>query len=139
MPNPRKPSSLKLIAGTSRPCRDVATIELPPVSAVPQAPSWLPNAHAVTEWIRLVPILMANMLLTEADLSALAQMCALHGKCVQLYAAGEAPTASMVGTLRNLMNDFGLTPVARGKVKPSGEAPRENAFTANKRGAIKRA
>lgn len=62
-------------------------------------------------------------------------MCALHGKIVQLYAAGESPNASMVAQYRALANDFGLTPVAQGKVRPSGEAPKDNPFSRNKRPA----
>lgn len=121
MARPRKPTSLKVVAGTDRPDRDQPpAAELPLVDAVPEAPDWMPNAHARKEWERLAPILHANKLLTEAGLSALGQLCALHGKTVQLYAAGEAPVASMVAQLRGLMNDFGLTPVAQGKVKPNG-------------------
>jgi hypothetical protein len=52
----------------------------------------------------------------------LGHLCALHGKIAQLYAAGEAPTGHMVAQYRGLANDFGLTPVAQGKVKQSGEA-----------------
>lgn len=124
MANPRKPASLKVIAGTDQPCRrpQEPVVELPLLDRVPDPPDWLPNAHAVKEWQRLAPILCANKLLTEAGLSALGQLCALHGKVVQLYAAGEAPVASMVAQMRGLMNDFGLTPVAQGKVKPAGEA-----------------
>lgn len=103
------------------------------VEQMPEAPDWLPNSHAVKEWDRLVPILMANRLLTVASLGPLAHLCALHGKIVQLYAAGEAPTASMTGTLRNLQNDFGLTPVAQGKVKATGEVPQGNKFASNGR------
>lgn len=123
MANPRKPTSLKVIAGTDQPCRrpENDPVDLPLTTGVPDAPDWLPNAHATKEWNRLAPILHANKLLTEAGLSALGQLCALHGKVVQLYAAGEAPVASMVAQLRALMNDFGLTPVAQGKVKPSGD------------------
>ena len=123
MANPRKPTSLKVVAGTDQPCRrpESAPVDLPLVDRVPDAPDWLPNAHAVKEWQRLAPILTANKLLTEAGLSALGQLCALHGKVVQLYAAGEAPVASMVAQLRGLMNDFGLTPVAQGKVKAGGD------------------
>ena len=134
MPNPRKPTSLKVVAGTDQPCRreDSGVVDLPLVSDVPLPPDWLPNSHAVSEWNRLAPILHANRLLTEAGISALAQLCALHGKVVQLYAAGEAPVASMVAQLRGLMNDFGLTPVAQGKVRPSGETEKTaNKFTAN--------
>ena len=123
MANPRKPTSLKVVAGTDRPCRrpESAPVEMPALDHIPDPPDWLPNAHAVKEWERLAPILTANKLLTEAGLSALGQLCALHGKVVQLYAAGEAPVASMVAQLRGLMNDFGLTPVAQGKVKAGGD------------------
>ena len=123
MANPRKPTSLKVVAGTDQPCRrpESAPVEMPALDHIPDSPDWLPNAHAVKEWQRLAPILTANKLLTEAGLSALGQLCALHGKVVQLYAAGEAPVASMVAQLRGLMNDFGLTPVAQGKVKAGGD------------------
>ena len=123
MANPRKPTSLKVVAGTDRPCRrpESAPVEMPALDNIPDPPDWLKNAHAVKEWQRLAPILTANKLLTEAGLSALGQLCALHGKVVQLYAAGEAPVASMVAQLRGLMNDFGLTPVAQGKVKAGGD------------------
>ncbi|MBN5158834.1 MULTISPECIES: hypothetical protein [unclassified Stenotrophomonas] len=132
MSRPRKPTALKVVAGTDRPDREApAAAELPLVSDVPLAPDWMPNAHARKEWERLAPILHANKLLTEAGLSALGQLCALHGKTVQLYAAGEAPVASMVAQLRGLMNDFGLTPVAQGKVKPNGDTEKPgNAFAA---------
>ena len=138
MSNPRKPSHLKAVAGTARADREPATfVDLPLVDSVPPAPDWLPNGHAIKEWDRLAPILHANKLLTEAAVSTLAQMCALHGKIVQLYAAGESPNASMVAQYRALANDFGLTPVAQGKVRGGGEksAP-DNPFAKHaKRGA----
>lgn len=132
MANPRKPTHLKAIAGTAQPCREAPpSIELPLVAECPRAPDWMPNAHAVKEWDRLAAILAANRLLTEASLSALGQMCALHGKIVQLYAAGESPNASLIAQYRALANDFGLTPVAQGKVRPHGEAPAKNEFSNN--------
>jgi hypothetical protein len=136
MANPRKPTSLKVVAGTDRPDRappaPAPAAELPLVSDVPPAPDWLPNAHAIKEWDRLAPILHANKLLTEAGLSAFGQLCALHGNTVQLYSAGLAPVASMVSQLRGLMNDFGLTPVAQGKVRPTGDVEKTgNAFANN--------
>lgn len=128
----RKPTRLKVISGTTQPCRAIAaTVALPAVDAVPDAPDWLPNAHAIKEWRRLAPILVANKLLTEAGLAALAHLCALHGKIVQLYTAGEAPAASLVSQYRNLINDFGLTPVAQGRVKAAAPEPEGNAFTRN--------
>lgn len=130
MSNPKRPSKLKLIAGTSRSDRpEVEPVALPVLKALPGAPDWLPNAHAVKEWERLAPILYGVGLLTEAGLSALGMLCALHGKLVQLWAAGEAPNAAMLASYRNLVNDFGLTPVAQGKVKTSGEKETENKFS----------
>jgi phage terminase small subunit len=120
MPGPgKKPTHLKAVAGTERKDRVIPdAVELPLVSDVPAAPDWLPNAHSVLEWNRLAPILTANKLLTEAGCSSLAVLCSLHGKIVQLFAAGECPTGHMLAQYRNLVNDFGLTPVAQGKVKP---------------------
>ena len=129
MPNPKKPRALKVVSGTVQPSRDEQPgIELPPVVDVPEPPEWLPNAHAVKEWKRLAPVLVANKLLTDVGLSPLGNLCALHGKMVQLWAAGEAPVASMVAQYRNLINDFGMTPVSQGKVKPVGEEPAGNKF-----------
>lgn len=135
MPHPRKPSNLKIISGSRQPDAGVV-VDLPLVSELPAAPKWLTNPHAVDEWDRVVPILFANKLLTVAGVTALAHMCALHGAIVQASAAGIPPTASMMGTLRNMMNDWGLTAVAQGKVSPSGEEPAKNKFT--QRGAANR-
>jgi phage terminase small subunit len=120
MANPRKPAKLKLVHGTDRPDRAHPELELPPVDETPDAPDWMINTFAVDEWNRLTQILMAHKLLTDADLSTLGHLCNLHGKMVQLYNAGETPTASMLSTLRNMQTDFGLSPVARGKVSPAG-------------------
>ncbi len=128
----RKPTRLKVISGTTQPCRAIAaTVALPAVDAVPDAPDWLPNAHAIKEWKRLAPILVANKLLTEAGTMALAHLCALHGKIVQLYAAGEAPAAALVSQYRNLLNDFGIPPAAQGKVKAAAAERAGNAFARN--------
>lgn len=135
MPGPsKKPRSLKVIAGTERPSRapESPPVDLPTVDSTPPAPDWLPNAHAVKEWERLAPLLVANKLLTEAGMSALGVLCALHGKIVQLFAAGESPTGHMVAQYRALVNDFGMTPVAQGKVKPVGNSKEtENPFARN--------
>ena len=129
MPNPTKPRSLKVIAGTERRDRAAApALELPLVAGAPKPPDWLPNAHAVKEWHRLVPILMGCKLLTNASTSVLAMLCSLHGAIVESYAAGESPTASMIAQYRNLANDFGLSPVAQTKVKTAGATESTNPF-----------
>ena len=134
MANPRKPSALKVVAGTDRPDRKGADpIDLPLVSEIPEAPEWLPNKHAEAEWNRLAGILHANGLLTEAGLGPLAMLCALHGKLVQLWSAGETPTGHMMAQYRALVGEFGLTPVAQGKVKPSEQKAQGNKFAGNGR------
>src|SRR5690348_12788256 len=132
MPKPKVPAKLKLIQGTAQPCRlNPPTVDLPLTDELPKVPNWLPNAHAVNEWDRLAPILHNVGLLTEAGLSALGMLCALHGKLVQLWAAGESPTGHMLAQYRALVNDFGLTPVAQGKVKTGGEEKTSNRFGNN--------
>lgn len=130
MPGPtRKPAALRVIAGTSRADRDApAGVDLPLVDDEPPPPDWLPNAHAVKEWERLVPILTANNLLTTAALSTLGHLCSLHGKIVQLWAAGEAPTGHMLAQYNALAAAFGLAPSWAGKVKPSAEGEKKNGF-----------
>lgn len=138
MPGPgKKPRVLKVVAGTDRPDRAPSeAVELPLADQIPAPPDWLPNAHAVKEFERLAPILHGVGLLTDAGLSALAMLCALHGKLVQLWAAGESPTGHMLAQYRALVNDFGLTPVAQGKVRGNGEGTKPgNKFSALKRPA----
>src|SRR4051812_16429845 len=121
MARPRTADHLKVISGTDQPCRmsgESAPV-IPPLAECPAAPTWLPNAHAKVEWDRLAPILVANKLLTEVNVSVFGQICALHGKIVQLWSAGETPTGHLLAQYRNLVNDFGIPPVANGKVKIS--------------------
>lgn len=126
----KRPAHLKAIAGTARADRaEAPAVQLAPVEVVPDPVDWLPNAHAVNEWRRLAPILVANKILAEADLSAFGHMCALHGKMVQLWAAGEAPTGHMVAQYNALAGAFGLSPAWRGKVKPSGTEDKGNKFS----------
>jgi phage terminase small subunit len=119
MVNPRKPTNLKSISGTERKDRaePTDTPKFRVLTEVPPAPDWLPNAHAVKEWDRLAPMLVANKLLTDAGLSVFGHLCSIHGKIAQLYAAGETPNGAMSAQLRGLSNDFGLTPISQGKVK----------------------
>ncbi|MES2219177.1 MAG: hypothetical protein V4501_12300 [Pseudomonadota bacterium] len=129
----KKSSRLKAIAGTSRADRDTEIqVDMPLVDVVPEPPDWLPNIHAVKEWDRLARILTENKMLTEGGLSALAVLCSIHGKIVQLCKAGESPTGHMLAQYRGYINDFGLTPVSQGKVTPNGsEKPKANAFSRN--------
>lgn len=133
MGRPRKPSNLKAIAGTIQPCRSVQEdVQYASLDELPSAPDWLPNVHAVKEWDKLVRILHASNVLTEACLSPLEMMCALRGKIVQIYNAGEMPSASLINALNAMQAGFGLPPSAYSKVKPSsGEKDKQNKFSNN--------
>lgn len=106
------------------------------MTTAPPAPDWLPNAHAIKEWNRLAPILVANKLLTEASLSPLGHACCLFGRLAQSWASGMPPTSALQAQYRNLINDFGMTPVSQGKAPPSGpDTPGGNRFSRNGRRA----
>jgi phage terminase small subunit len=133
------PPHLKVLAGTDRKDRaSISEIQIEePICEIPPPPLWL-NNHGIKEWLRLAPILIEKELLTDGSLSALAQLCALHGNIVQMYCAQVVPNAAMLGTLRNMMNDFGLTPASQGKVKgaPTGtpdEKPKNRFSSVGKR------
>lgn len=132
MARPRKPSNLKAIAGTVQPCRSVPEdVQFDVLNELPTAPDWMPNAHAVKEWDKLVKILHASNVLTEACLSPLEMMCALRGKIVQIYNAGEMPSASLINALNAMQAGFGLPPSAYGKVKPSSDGKEKTNKFAN--------
>ena len=133
---PKKPTQLKIVSGTVRADREAPpAVVFDPLAGVPDPVDWLPNAHAVSEWRRLAPVLVANRLLAAADLSTFGHMCALHGKMVQLWAAGEAPTGHMVAQYNALAAAFGLSPAWRGKVKPIDDTDSTNKFSKFKKPA----
>jgi len=132
----RKPTHLRSIAGTVRPDRpEPAGAEFELLDGVPEPLDWLPNIHAVKEWNRLAPILVANRLLATAHLSTLGHLCALHGKLVQLWLAGETPTGHMLAQYNALAGSFGLSPQWSKKVGVSGNTDTKNSFAKFKKPA----
>src|SRR5689334_19926647 len=119
----RKATHLKLIAGTRQPCRDAPELLDAPAAMqqIPDAPEWLPNAHAINEWRRVAPILVANRMLTDAGLTVLGQYCALHGRIVELYAAKMNPTGHLLAQFRQMSGQLGLTNVKSTPAKPIGQ------------------
>lgn len=106
----RKPDYLKLLAGTARGDRVAPTTPaLPPLRGVPAAPPWLTNLDAVKEWHRLAPVLTVNRLLTPGNVGLFAQMCALHGRLVEMWTGGATPTAALISAYRALCNELGLS------------------------------
>jgi hypothetical protein len=72
------------------------------------APAARPDAEATIEPI--VVIVHYAKLLSVGDLSTLGHLCSLHGKIVQLWAAGESPTGHMLAQYNTLAGSFGLAP-----------------------------
>lgn len=135
MSRPPKPAHLKAIDGTTRKDRGAPedTIRYPALEVVPPPPDWLVNAHARQEFLRLAPILSQNKLLTEVNLSALANLCAIHGVMVTAWAAGGFPPAAIIAQFRQLCSEFGITPMSQGRIKAPGAAPEQNKFSSNGR------
>lgn len=112
MPNPRKPKARKLVEGTHRKDRDPKTLELPAASDL-KAPDWLCCPEAVDAWQKFTSQLSAARVLADADLTALAHLCNLHGRCVQMWRAGLQPKAAELTQLRLFFKEFHLTPHSR--------------------------
>lgn len=109
----RRPPSLKVLSGTARPDRIASDMPaLPAIDAAPSPPSWMTNLDSIREWQRLAPVLAVNRLLHVGNISILAQLCALHGRLVELWTAGSTPTAALLSAYRALSGDLGLSGMA---------------------------
>lgn len=126
-----KPRHIKLLQGTLRPHRDAgeAPPPLPYLDVLPDAPSWLPNAAAATEYRRLGAVMLANGLLHAGNIGHLTILAALYGRIVQLFMAGEPPQAALVGRFQALASELGLTGIAR----TTATSARPNKFSTNGR------
>ena len=126
----RRPPTLKLLSGTSRP--DRAAPEgpaLPALDGVPPAPDWLKkNSHAFREWQRLAPLMVANKLLHTGNLGLFVQCCAIYGRLAEIWASGDTPAASLLATHRAHSVSLGLLGMT-----PLPAAKPGNKFTNNKR------
>ena len=109
----RKHDHLKLLAGTARPDRAVREgPALPLFAAPPPPPAWLANIDALSEWHRLAPLLVANRLLTAGNIALFGQLCALHGRLVEMWRTGDLPHAAHLAALRSLSNALGLLSIS---------------------------
>ena len=71
----------------------------------------------------MAPVLMRMGKLTEANVDTFAQLCALRGKLVQLWNAGETPTGYLISQYRGLVNDFGLISVVSASARKIAAEP----------------
>lgn len=121
----KTPAHLKVLSGTQKPSRpeyDLSVPEVVPYEEVPPPPLWL-DTIAVQEYMRLAPLLIKGKLLHEGTMASFCHMCVLHSKIVKQYLADLMPPMSWIANLRNLHNDFGLTPHGAGKLKREPKEP----------------
>lgn len=96
-----------------------------PLTKAPAAPKWLP-AEARAEWKRVMPRLIADRIITAADLAGVENYCTMQGHIRQLeraIAASPVPDKVLFGmlnramqTARQLAAEYGLTPTSRARV-----------------------
>lgn len=105
-----KARSLKLLAGTLRPCRDRAQSVTREPSAAPVAPSWLPM-HARAEFNRLAGLLAARGAVGESTEAMLGHYCAITDQLADIFKAGKMPTGAAMTAHRGLARVLGLDEV----------------------------
>jgi P27 family predicted phage terminase small subunit len=142
MPQPRKPSALKIIEGTARADRMNPAEPKPSISLL-DAPEHL-SAQALETWAQVAPILAQMRVLSIADPIALERLCEVYAETRRLRAVIEAEgytyeTASVTGErmlranpavamladadrrLLAWLRSFGMTPADRGRVSAAPE------------------
>jgi len=110
---PKKPDGVKLLAGTLRPHRVVASLELP--KGTPEPPEWL-EGEALAEFMRVVHELKASGILRPVDRGLLAVYSVLWAKFTEAAQTGGEFKAAWVAELRRLGALFGLDPSSREKL-----------------------
>lgn len=129
----RKPTAphLKVLAGTSRPDREVPDApEYDLIEKFPDAPGHL-NIDGQQMWANLGPQLVKARVLQVVDLYSLEQLCFAWQRFRQRAKAGMDLTAAEDSALKALFSEFGMTPAARRKVASGAEKPAGNKFAAN--------
>ena len=126
MTNLRKPNEVHKMNGTFRkdrhgePGEQVAITE-----TVSNPPEWL-DREGVMEWMKVVGILSKYNMLKVTDEACLALYCSLYSQLMRLR--DTFPANKMV-QLRAVMNDLGLTPASRSKIRvPDTGEKKPNAF-----------
>jgi len=155
MPNPRKPSGLKLVEGTFRGDR-INPDEPKYDTEIPDPPDIL-SADALIEWNRITPFLETMGLIAQVNLSTLAQYCQVYARWLvaeraiakpakdgggevvkdvvfnksgqQMEVLHKSPWVDIslkcVQECRRLANEFGMTPASAGKVNAKPKTPKE--------------
>ena len=123
----RKPRGLKMLQGTDRPDRDYGEVELPAPNST-EPPDWLTSPEAVDEWRRIVAVLLPGHVLSQGDMTPLGHLCNMHAAVVAQWGTGAPPAPPVLGQLRLMYGEFGLTPASRTKAATVPEDAKGNAF-----------
>lgn len=108
--------SQKRLRGETRPSKMASTVvSLPLVAKYPDPPDWV-NDIGCELWAELVPLLMSQRVLADADLHAMAHLCQLHGEIVDMCQRRIKPHSADRTQLRLFFAEFGLTSASRTRV-----------------------
>lgn len=108
-----KPIALRLLNGNAGKRPVNAQEPRLPVCAS-DVPEWLPDA-ARAHWSRLAPMLSTAGVLKASDADLLACYCATFAEYIAAVNVGKT-SMGMVGQLRQLMGELGMTPSARARI-----------------------
>lgn len=96
-----------------------------PLTKSPAAPKWM-TAEARAEWKRIMPRLIADRIITRADLTGVENYCVATGRVREIeaiFAASGTLDKTLFGmqnramqTARQLAAEYGLSPVSRARV-----------------------
>lgn len=107
--NPRKPTVLRLLAGTHRPDRDAPAGPSLPATGDIKPPIWLTDVVALAEFHRLARVLAANHLFSEGRIRLLADYCMLGARVSAAWQTGGTVSASLLNVHRRMAADLDLT------------------------------
>lgn len=121
------PTALKQLAGN--PGKRALPVEPKPETGAPPCPDWMPP-EGRQQWERVVPELDRLKLLSKVDGAVLEAFCATYAEFVVTVRAREPIKAALIGQMRFLAGELGLTPAARARLAapPGQEDPQIDMF-----------
>ena len=130
MPNPKKPTALRLLAGN--PSKRPLPAAEPSFAICPTTmPNWL-TGEAAALWDKLAQALDSNGMLTHASRDTLATYCAVLGAFIDGRRAGAEIDVKLLQQIRMMAREFGFTPSSQASIsapgKPDGKKEKDRFF-----------
>lgn len=130
MPNPRKPTALRLLA--DNPGRRPLPAAEPTFTTCPTTPpDWL-TGESLAQWGKLAKALDSNGMLNEANRNMLATYCDVLGCYITSRRNGAEPDMKLIQQIRMLGREFGFTPSSQAGIsapgKPDGKEAKNRFF-----------